>query len=407
LIWDFAWHTTWDRHLREHFRVITFDKRGTGLSDRSLGFGSIEDRVRDVLAVMEASGSARASLIGTSEGAPMSLVMASAHPERVERMVIYGGFARTLRGPDYPQGIPDAVAATITQRIVGAWGTGETYARYFIDSPDEAIDAMAQLERNACTPQMAGKILQANLAIDVRPMLSSIAAPTLVIHNADDRVVPAAWGRVIAEGVPGARYLEFEGDFHCTSYVDQAVPRVEAAVQFLLGDAGPTAAVTPSRVLASVLFTDIVHSTAQAVGIGDRDWSELLSHHDAIGAQWVERLGGRFVKQTGDGMLALFDGPSRCIECARAIRRSILPLGLELRAGVHTGEVELRGDDVGGVGVHISARVLASAAPGEIWVTRTVRDLTIGSAIVFRERGVHALKGLQEEWQLYSVVQPS
>ena len=402
LIWDSVWHTTWDRYLREHFRVITFDKRGTGLSDRSLGFGSIEDRTRDLLAVMDAAGSERASLAGTSEGAPISIVMAAAHRERVERVVLYGGFACIAWAPDYPYGIAEDVREQFAQLISEMWGTGEVFGRFFIDSPDDAIENLARLERNACTPQMAATIMRANYAIDVRPLLASVAAPMLVIHNAGDQLVSPAMGKLIADGVMDGRYLEFEGDFHCTGYVEHAIPRVEAAVEFLVGDADRPA-ISPTRVLASVLFTDIVGSTDHAVILGDHAWSDVLSHHDAIAVECVGRHGGRVVKQTGDGTLAVFDGPSRGIECAREIRTSVRPLGLDVRAAVHTGEVEQRGDDFGGVGVHICARVVAAAAPGETWVTRTVRDLTIGSSLRFDDRGAHTLKGVPEEWQLYAV----
>jgi class 3 adenylate cyclase/alpha-beta hydrolase superfamily lysophospholipase len=403
LIWDSPWHAAWDRHLREHFRVITFDKRGTGLSERSLGYGSIEDRTRDLVAVMNAAGSARASLVGISEGAPISLVMAAAHRDRVERLVIYGGFACVAQGPDFPEGVPEDVQAGFEQLIVDSWGTGEIFGRFLIDSPDEAIEVLAQLERNSCTPQMAGKIMRANYGIDVRPLLASVAAPTLVIQTSGDPVVQPAWARVVAHQVSGARYLEFDGDFHCTSYLDRATPLIEAAVEFLRGDNVRPTTISPTRVLASVLYTDIVGSTDRAVELGDRAWTAILAQHDSIATHAVSNLGGRLVKQTGDGILALFDGPSRGIECARAIHDGLRPLGLEIRAAVHTGEIELRGDDVGGVGVHLCARVMAAAGDGETWVTRTVRDLTAGSALEFHDRGLHSLKGLPDDWQLYSV----
>ena len=403
LIWDSTWHATWDRLLSEHFRVITFDKRGTGLSERSLGYGSIEERTSDVVAVMDAAGSDRASLVGISEGAPISLVMAATQRERVERVVIYGGFACVAQRPDFPDGVPDDVQDAFEQLIVDRWGAGEIFGRFLIDCPDDAIEGLARLERNSCTPQMAGKIMRANYGIDVRPLLTSIAAPTLVVQTAGDPIVQPAWARAIAERVPGARYLEVDGDFHCTGYVDRAAPLVDAAVEFLLGDnAGPTP-ISATRVLSSVLYTDIVGSTDRAVELGDRAWSDLLAQHDSITTQAVNGMGGRLIKQTGDGVLALFDGPSRGIECARAIHAGLRPLGLEIRAAVHTGEIELRGADVGGVGVHLCARVLAAAGNGETWVTRTVRDLTAGSALEFQDRGVHALKGLPEDWQLYSV----
>lgn len=404
LIQESPWHALWDRRLREHFRVITFDKRGTGLSDRSMGYGSIEDRTRDLLAVMDAAESATASLVGISEGAPMSLVMAAAHRERVSRVVTYGGFARIAYGPDFPGGTAEDVQAAFVQFIRDRWGTGQILGRFFVETPDDAIDTTARHERNSCTPQMAAQIMLANFGIDVRPLLPTISAPLLVLHNAGDPLLPAAWARQIAEQVPGAQYVELEGDFHGTAYVERAAPIVDAAVQFLLGDgAGPPSRLSPTRVLASLLFTDIVGSTDRAVGLGDREWNRLLTDHDRIASQAVEQFGGRLVKQTGDGMLALFDGPSRGVECARTIRDGVRPLGLEIRAAVHTGEIEQRGDDIGGVGVHLCARVLAEAGAGETWVTRTVRDLTAGSALSFRDRGVHPLKGLAEQWQLYSV----
>ena len=334
----------------------------------------------------------------------MSITMAAAHPERVERVVIYGGFARIGYAPDYPDGIQSDVFDAFAGLIAESWGTGRIFSSFLIDGPDDTVEEMARLERNACTPQMAVAIMRANFDIDVRPLLATVAAPTLVLHNRGDPLVSVTFGRVTAEHVPNCELRQFDGDFHCTSYIDRAVPPIDNAVQFLVGGDGVPATVATFRRLASVLFTDIAGSTAMAVGVGDRAWSGVLTHHDAVSAAAVERCGGRLVKQTGDGVVAVFDGPSRAIQCARDIRRAVKSLGLDMRAGVHTGEIELRGDDVGGIGVHTSARVMSAAEPGRTWVTRTVRDLTTGSSVEFEDRGGHSLKGVPEEWQLYAVV---
>jgi len=401
LVWDQPWHTTWDRRLGEHFRVLTFDKRGTGLSDRSLGSGSIEDRTRDVVAVMDAVGSERASLVGISEGAPLSLSMAAMHPDRVDRIVIYGGFARLAAGPDYPQGVAVDVLEEFARWIGEYWGRGVCFT-VFVDSPGDLQDAWAHFERNACTRQVAEAILRGYFQVDVRPLLPSIQAPTLVIHNAGDRLIPVPIGRTIADGIPVAEYREFEGDFHCTSYIERALPRIDAAVEFLLGESGAQRVAT-TRTLATVLFTDIVGSTERAAEMGDTAWREVLEQHDSRAGMSVDKFGGRVVKTTGDGILALFDGPSRGIECARAIGAALKPLGVAIRAGVHTGEVEERGDDVGGVGVHVAARVMALAEASEVVVSRTVRDLVLGSSFQFDERGRHELKGVPGEWEVFAV----
>lgn len=400
-IWDQPWHATWDRRLAEHFRILTLDKRGTGLSDRSLGFGSIEDRTRDLVAVMDAAGSERASLVGISEGAPISLSMAAAFPDRVDRIVIYGGWARLAAGPDYPQGAAPDVLDGFARWTGERWGEGECFG-VFIDSPEDVRDMWAHFERNACTPQMAEAILRGYFEVDVRALLPSVKAPTLVIHNAGDPLMPPALGRTISDGVPDAQYREFEGDYHCTSYVERALPRIDAAVEFLLGDGRPPSVQT-TRILATVLLTDIVGSTERASEVGDAAWGQMLDQHDARARVVVEKLGGRVVKTTGDGILAVFDGPSRGIECASAIAEAVRPLGIGVRAGVHTGEIEERGHDIGGVGVHVAARVAAHARGGEVLVSRTVRDLTLGSALTFDERGIHVLKGVPGEWELFAL----
>lgn len=411
LIWDVTWFSYWARRLTEAgFRVIQFDKRGTGLSDRSLGHGSIEDRARDILAVMDAAHSTRASIVGISEGGPMALVVAATCPERVDRLVVYGTMARVLWAPDYPEGATPEAAEGFISWLRRRWGTGEPTGTVFLrhaPSGGHAMEAAARFERNACTPHMAEEILRRNVEIDIRPLLAGVSVPTLVMHTRDDPIMLAAWGRYLAEHLPHAEYVEGEGDFHGTWSIEEFEPLMRRALEFLVGAPPatdrPPAALTHQRVVATVLFTDIVGSTELASGMGDAGWKEVLDRHDAVAAEEVGRFGGRLVKTTGDGLLATFDGPSRGIGCARAILEAVAALGMEGRAGLHTGEIERRGGDVGGIAVHLAARVADLACPGEVLATRTVRDLTIGSGLEFEERGRHSLKGVPDEWELFVV----
>lgn len=409
LCWDMPWFSQWLRRTSEHFRTIVFDKRGSGLSDRPLGIGSIEDRTRDVIAVMDAVGSERASFVGISEGGPMSIVCASMYPDRVERLVLYGTMARVRWAPDYPEGAPSDGAEAFVQLVADGWGTGVVIGTYFFNhaaDPAQATAQVAKFERNACTRQMAHQMIQANVDIDVRALLPAVLAPTLVVHTSDDPLVLPAWGRFLSQHIPGARYLELPGDYHCSWRHDDTDAVIDPTLSFLIEDLKPV--VSPKevaqRVLATVLFTDIVGSTERAVALGDLEWRKLLDRHDVCAAEAIERRGGQLIKTTGDGLLATFDGPSRAIDATRAIQAATIELGLRIRAGVHTGEVERRGEDVSGIGVHIAARVASLAGPGEILATRTVRDLTAGSELAFSERGEHALKGVPDTWELFAVV---
>ena len=403
---DVPWMSEWVRRSSEHFRTIVFDKRGSGLSDRSLGLGSIEDRTRDALAVMDAVGSERASFVGISEGGPMAVVCASMHPERVDRMVLYGTMPRIRWAPDYPEGVRPDEADAFVQLIADGWGTGVVIGTYFFQNAADPVQAQAQVvkfERNACTRQLARQIMEANIDIDVRPLLPAVAAPTLVLHTSGDPLVRPAWGRHIGEHIPGARYAEVPGDFHCSWRHSDIDAVIEPALRFLNEDQASQRTIAPTRVLATVLFTDIVGSTDRAAELGDDRWADLLDQHDACAARSIEQRGGRLIKSTGDGLLATFDGPSRAIDATRSIQAGTANLGLQIRAGVHTGEVERRGADVSGIGVHIAARVAGLAGAGEILATRTVRDLTAGSDLSFERRGEHELKGVPDTWELFAV----
>jgi class 3 adenylate cyclase len=409
LCWDMPWFSEWVRRSSEHFRTIVFDKRGTGLSDRPVGSGSIEQRTQDVLAVMDAVGSERASLVGISEGGPMAIVCASMYPERVERMVFYGAMSRIRWAPDYPEGVPDDVADWFVQTVTDEWGSGLVMGTYFFShaaDPEQAAAKVAMFERNACTRQMARQMIQANTDIDVRALLPSISAPTLVLHTSGDPIIWPSINRYLGEHIPGARTVELPGDYHCSWRLDDADAVITPALAFLTEDlpSAPPARDRAQRVLASVLFTDIVGSTEQAAKLGDAAWGQLLDRHDAMAQREIDRHGGRLVKTTGDGLLATFEGPSGAIEATQAIQAAGAELGLEIRAGVHTGEVERRGDDVSGLGVHIAARVAGLADAGEILTTRTVRELTVGAQLSFSDRGTHTLKGVPESWDLFAVV---
>jgi class 3 adenylate cyclase len=408
LCWEIPWFSEWVRRSSEHVRTIVFDKRGTGLSDRPVGSGSIEQRTQDVLAIMDAVGSQRASFVGISEGGPMAIVCASMYPERVDRMVFYGAMSRIRWAPDYPEGVPDDVADGFVELVSETWGTGRVMGTYFFNhaaDPQQTAVTAAKFERNACTRQMARQMVQANTDIDVRPLLPTITAPTLVLHTEQDPIVWPALARYVGEHIPGARTVELPGDYHCSWRLDDTDAVITPALAFLNEDLpqAPAPHDPAQRVLASVLFTDIVGSTELAAKLGDAAWRQRLDQHDAMARREVEQRGGSLIKTTGDGLLATFDGPSAAIDATHAIRARSTELGLAIRAGLHTGEVERRGGDVSGIGVHIAARVAALAEAGELLTTRTVRDLTVGSQFSFADRGRHTLKGVPDAWDLFAV----
>ncbi|MBR1170422.1 adenylate/guanylate cyclase domain-containing protein [Bradyrhizobium liaoningense] len=380
-------------------RVIGFDKRGQGLSDRVPGAPSLEERMDDVRAVLDAVGSRRTVLLGFSEGCPMSLLFAATHPDRVSHLVLIGGFMRA--GHSIPADQFQAVAAKVT----ADWGSGQMMRQVAgIATPTEVqLAVFGKYERMSCSPGAFRAIMEMNRLIDVTSILQNVRVPTLILHSRADAVVPVAEGRKLAAAIPNAKYIEYEGLPHGIFLADseQAVSDVE---EFITGRR-PEVAEEADRVLATVVFTDIVNSTTRAIELGDRRWRELLDAHDRLAAQVVDRHRGKLVKSTGDGILATFDGPGRGVRCALALSEASRQLGLPVRAGVHTGEVEVRGTDVGGIAIHVAARVMGQSGANEVFVSRVVTDLVAGAGMKFAERGSFNLKGIPGTWDLFAATQ--
>ena len=382
-------------------RVVTFDKRGTGLSDPAMDAPTLEESVDDLRAVMDAAGCDRADLLGISEGGTMAMLMTASYPDRVNALVLYGTFSRLLRAPDYPLGVTEKQLSTLVEVSAKGWGEGVGLGAW---APSRRGDAdlrrwWARLQRVAASPGMVSNIFALYPQLDIRDVLPAIQVPTLVLHRRDDRMVMLEMGRYLADRIAGAKFVELDGTDHLffTGDADSLLDEVE---EFLTG-VRPLPAV--ERVLTTVLFTDIVDSTKRAAELGDERWKELLGRHDAQVRRQLERFHGHEVNTTGDGFLARFDGPARAIRCAMAIRDVLRSLGLEVRAGVHTGEVELHDDAISGIAVHIAARVAAAAGAGEVLVSRIVVDLVAGSGLSFASRGEHTLKGVAGEWGLFAV----
>lgn len=390
------------RRLAGFSRLIVFDRRGVGLSDPISGGTTLEERMDDVRAVMDAAGSERAALLGMSEGAQMCITFAATYPERTSALLLWGAMARSTAAPDYPFAPPkEAMVEANRELIAPMWGQGATidiFSPSIAEDP-RAREFQARLERGAGSPMRIWRLVETFLDTDVREALPLIAAPTLVMHRRRDRAVSVRAARWLAERIAGSRYVELEGEDHFPWVGDSEAP-LAAMEEFLTG-VRPAAAA--ERVLATVAFTDIVDSTRRATELGDRRWRQLLEHHQELVRDCLERFEGREVKTTGDGFLATFAGPTRAVEFAARVAAESPDLGLEVRAGVHTGEVELMGEDVGGIGVHVAARVCSLAGAGEVLASRTVRDLSVGSGIEFEPRGAHELKGVPERWDLFGV----
>ena len=389
------------RALASFARLILFDKRGVGLSDRLAYAPTLEQRTDDILTVMDAAGSEQAVLMGISEGAPASVLFAATYPERTRALVIHGGMARSTWAPDYPwatpaEGVLEAASFLEPDLFDGA--DLEIWAPSLAD--DKRTEAwLGRYRRSSISPGALAQLYLMFLEIDVRAVLPSITVPTLVLHRRGDRVVNRHAGKWMAGQISGARYVEVPGQDHFPPFGD-AERILEEVEEFVTG---VRHVAEPDRVLATVLFTDIVGSTQRASELGDRAWRQALDEHDSVVRRVLERYRGREVKTTGDGFLATFDGPARGIHCALELIAELAPLGIEIRTGLHTGEVEMRGADVGGIAVHIASRVQAAALPSEVLVSRTVSDLVVGSGIGFVDRGSHVLKGVPGEWQLLAV----
>jgi class 3 adenylate cyclase len=386
--------------LARFARVVLFDRRGQGLSDRP-SLITVEDHVRDAVAVLDAAGVERGGVLGISEGGPASIMLAAGHPDRVTALALAGTWARITEAPDYPIGVTPAAIEALRESIVGRWGEPVALS-LFVGREAAAQErwqtAWGRLLRSGTSPAGVDRLIDTWHDFDVRALLPAVRQPALILQRTHDVLAPAPFGRYLADHLPDARYVELPGA-HFPSVGD--VESFGDEIEELLTGGRHTG--EPDRVLATVLFTDIVGSTERAAALGDRRWRELLVEHDAAVRRQLARFGGREVKHLGDGFFATFDGPARAVRCAAQAVDAVRPLAIELRAGVHTGECDVRGDDLSGMAVHIGARISACAAPSEVLVSRTVRDLVVGSGLDFADAGTRAIKGLDGEWPVFTL----
>jgi class 3 adenylate cyclase len=388
----------WVEAMTSLGRLIFFDQPGTGASDPVTpgALPTLEQWADSITAVLDDLGSREAVLVAFDGAFATGALFAATHPSRTTALVVLEGYANPAVERTDGVDPEETIAASLAM-----WGTGELQHVLNLDMPwnEEIRAAFAREERLAASPRTAGLMMRLVTEVDVRAVLPTVRVPTLVVHHTDDPVIPPAWGKYIADHIPDAKYVELPGR-NMYHFVEPWRESFQEIAQFLTGQ---QAEVADDRVLATVLFTDIVDSTRRAAEIGDRDWHALLDAHDAVVRAQLNRFRGREVNTSGDGFLAMFDGPQRAIRCAMSIRDAVQALGIEVRAGLHTGECEVRGDDIGGIGVHIGARVSALAGPNEVLVSSTLRDLVIGSGLEFEERGAHELKGVPGEWRLFSI----
>jgi class 3 adenylate cyclase len=394
------------QRVSELGRLTIFDKRGTGMSDRDARF-TFEERIDDIRAVMDAAGITSAHLMGLSEGGPMSILFAATYPERVRSLFLYGTYPAFRRQADYPEGVEMSISqfTRFLDTVESAYAGEPDGLRWWMDlftpsfSPTDAdLAGLAHGLRMGASPGSGRALWEMFYEIDVRHALSSLHLPTAVVHVTGDRVAPIAGGRYLANHIAGARLVELPGTDHWPAPIETLVAELAGIIQ-----AGRSRSIDANRQLATVLFTDFVNSTPTAAGAGDRAWAGLLDRHDAAARRIVAGARGELVKFTGDGLLATFDGPGRAVGCARELVASAAGLGIEMRAGLHAGEIERRGSDVGGIAVNIAARVCGASAGGQVLVSSTVKDLVIGSDLRFESRGEHALKGVAEPWRLFAL----
>jgi class 3 adenylate cyclase len=411
LVWGTMSHVElfWEDPLCAHFleqlasfsRLILFDKRGCGLSDRVAGQPTLEQRIDDVRAVMDAVGSERAAIFGESEGGPMSMLFAATYPQRTTALILYGTFARWV-DDDFPGAYTRDEFTRLIDNHVQDWGRGEVvrwFAPGYAEFGEEILrEAGGRFERSAFSPGAYRELMRLNAEIDVRAISKQVRVPTLILHRRGDKVVDVRQSRWLAAEIPNAQYVELDGENHLP-HVGDVESVLRHTAEFLTG---APRVVETDRVLATVFFTDVADSTRRAAELGDARWRDVLDRHDSLMRTVLARHQGHEVKTTGDGFLATFAGPARAVRCGLEAVRAALQAGLAIRVGVHTGEVDIRGDDIGGIGVHIAARVAALAAPNEVLVSRTVKDLVAGAGLKFQERGEHTLKGVPDVWQLFA-----
>lgn len=389
------------RRLAGFSRLIVFDKRGTGLSDRvsPTELPTLEQRMEDVRAVMDAAHSKRAAVLGVSEGGPMSALFAATHPERISALIMYGTYARWVREPDYPWAPTREDHERAFEAYEQGWGTA-IGLRFFAPSvaKDETFrDSWARFLRIAASPGAAIALYRMNIEIDVRHVLPTIRVPTLVLHRSGDKLIDVGCGRYVAQNITGAKFVELPGEDHLF-WVGDSDSIVNEVEEFLTGVRHRP---QPDRALATILFTDISGSTERAAALGDSRWNELLQNYYTLVRREVSSHRGKEVDTAGDGFFATFNGPARAVRCACAIRDAVVRLGIEIRAGLHTGECEITGSKIAGIAVHIGARVASKADAGEVLASSTVRDLVAGSGLQFSDRGLHELKGVPGEWRLF------
>ena len=400
-VWDSPDQSRWLNYLSRRARVVLFDKRGTGLSDRLGQLPNLDQRMDDARAVMDAVGISRAAIMGVSEGGSLAALFAASHPQRCSALILYGAFAR------FSDWFPTEQKFNgFLNYIETAWGTGNSVGGF---APSKKGDTEFQrwwgrFERLGGSPSAVINLMRLNSEINIENILQSILVPTLVLHRTQDPTVSIQGGRFLAAHIPNAKLVELDGPDHTYWLGDNALQIVDIVLEFIArpGMEAPSA-VDTQRMLATILLTDIVDSTSQARELGDSEWRKLLLAHDATVRREIARFRGNEVKSTGDGFLVLFDGPARAIHCAMAIAEGMQPLGIQVRSGVHTGEVERTQTDVHGIAVHIAARVMDTASAGDIMISRTVKDLVSGSGIKFDDAGEHSLKGIEEKWRLYRV----
>jgi class 3 adenylate cyclase len=400
LAWELPGPPRLFSRLAAFSRLIRFDKRGTGLSDRVTDMPNLEVRMDDVRAVMDTVGSERAALFGASEGGPMCALFSATYPLRTSALIMHGSYARRTRAPDYPWGPTDEESRSWIDQIVRDWGgpVGLDERAPSMAGDKQFRQWWGRYLRMSASPAAMRALATMNAEIDIRHILPAIRVPTLILHSVHDRAIEFGGSVYMADRIPGARLVQLRGPDH-VGFLSDAETILGEIEEFLTGVRHSD---EPDRALATVLFTDIVSATEMAAGLGDRRWHDLLESHQVLVRRELARFRGREISTAGDGFFATFDGPARAIRCARAISDGVQSLGLNIRAGLHTGECEIMGKDVGGIAVHIGARIAALAAPGEVLVSSTVKDLVAGSGLSFRDHGTKFLKGVPGEWHLYS-----